>query len=111
MKCKPTCAYRLSPTGLSRLMETFEDRTERIDAAAMALDLLIANIDTEKSFCMDAACKDIKESRERMGRYIRMAYVAAYSVRREGCRAERRLFWLLAMPRAPRLGGDQSANR
>ena len=79
MKCKPTCAYRLSPTGLSRLMETFEDRTERIDAAAMALDLLIANIDTEKSFCMDAACKDIKESRERMGRYIRMAYVAAYS--------------------------------
>ena len=67
MKCKPPCAYRLSPTGLSRLMETFEDRTERIDAAAMALDLLIANIDTEKSFCMDAACKDIKESRERMG--------------------------------------------
>lgn len=81
MKCKPTSAYRLSPTGLSRLMETFEDRTERIDAAAMALDLLIADIDTEKSFCMDAAGKSIKESRERMGRYIRMAYVAAYSVR------------------------------
>ena len=92
MKCKPTCAYRLSPTGLSRLMETFEDRTERIDAAAMALDLLIADIDTEKSSCMDAACKDIKESRERMGRYIRMAYVAAYSVRR--------LFWASGNARA-----------
>lgn len=110
MKCKPTCAYRLSPTGLSRLMETFEDRTERIDAAAMALDLLIANIDTEKSFCMDAACKDIKESRERMGRYIRMAYVAAYSVRREDAELNAAFSGLLAMP-APRLGGDQSANR
>ena len=110
MKCKPTCAYRLSPTGLSRLMETFEDRTERIDAAAMALDLLIANIDTEKSFCMDAACKDIKESRERMGRYIRMAYVAAYSVRREVAELNAACSGLLAMP-APRLGGDQSANR
>ena len=91
-------------------METFEDRTERIDAAAMALDLLIANIDTEKSFCMDAACKDIKESRERMGRYIRMAYVAAYSVRREVAELNAAFSGLLAMP-APRLGGDQNANR
>ena len=76
MKCKPTCAYRLSPTGLSRLMETFEDRTERIDAAAMALDLLIANIDTEKSFCRCLQCPA------------------------RGCRAERRLFWASGNARA-----------
>ncbi len=110
MKCKPTSAYRLSPTGLSRLMESFEDRTERIDAAAMALDLLIGNIDTEQCSWVDAARKDIKESRERALDYLKMAYAAAYSIRREVAELNAAFSGLLAKP-APRLGGDQSANK
>ena len=110
MKCKPTCAYRLSPTGLSRLMESFEDRTERIDAAAMALDLLIGNIDTEQCSWVDAARKDIKESRERALGYLKMAYAAAYSIRREVAELNAAFSGLLAKP-TPRLGGDQSANK
>ena len=110
MKCKPTRTYRLSPMKLSLLMESFEDRTERIDAAAMALDLLIADIDTEKSSCMEAAGKSIEEGWERMARYLRMAYVAAYSIRREVAELDAAFSELLAKP-APRLGGDQSANK
>lgn len=107
MKCKPTCTLRLNHTGLAALIDTFEDRTERIDAAAMALDLLIGNIDTEKAHFTGPAYKSGAEELERMGEYLRMAYVAAYTVRREVAALNDAFSGLLAAP-APQHGGNQS---